>query len=254
MPGLRREELAIAAGVSPDHYQRIEQGRSRPSPAVIRAISAVLRLDEDERHYLQQLVSAEPPIPIRPPVVPHHLRRLIEATESPAYLLNHRRDVLVWNPLAAALVCDFAAIPPENRNIAWLLFTDSRLRDLYRDWTETARSIVSVLRYAEGNHPDDRDLADLIARLNTASPEFRRLRELREVAQKCGGFKTLRHPVVGDIQVAHQSFAVNGYPGLELVMYAPREEDSADALRVLAAWSTPSPERPDHSPVSRTRS
>ncbi len=237
VPGLRREELAIVAGVSPDHYQRIEQGRSRPSTAVIRAIADVLRLDQDERHYLHQLASAEPSSMPRATTVPPHLRRLVDATESPAYLLNHRRDVLAWNHAAAALICDFATIPAENRNIAWLVFTDSRLRDLFQDWAATARSLASVLRYAEGDHPDDHRLTQLIARLQAASPEFR---HFREVAQKCGGFKTLRHPVVGEIVLAHQSFAVNGHPGLELVMYGPRDEASADTLRVLNSWAAAS--------------
>ncbi len=237
VPGLRREELAIIAGISPDHYQRIEQGRSAPSVAALRAIADALRLTADEEHYLRRLAAHDVPVTPRPGGIPDHLLRLIEHSDVPMYLLNHRRDILAWNDLAAALLCDFAAISPENRNIAWLLFTDSRFRSLYRDWDETARTIASVLRYTEGNHPGDTRLARLITRLTTASPEFRHLRELREVAQKCGGFKTLHHPVIGEVALAHQSLSVNGQADLELVLYAAHDDASARALKLLGTWS-----------------
>lgn len=240
VPGLRREELAIIAGISPDHYQRIEQGRSTPSIAAIRAIADALRLTADEEHYLRRLASAEPPAEASPldedGGIPEHLVKLVEHSETPMYVVNHRRDVLAWNRLAAALLCDFAEIEPENRNIAWLIFTDSRFRALYRDWDETARSIVSALRYAEGNHPNDRDLNEVISRLTTASPVFRRLRERREVSQKCGGFKTLRHPLIGDVTLAHQSLGVNGSRHLELFVYGAHDEPSGKALEFLSAW------------------
>lgn len=237
VPGLRREELAIIAGISPDHYQRIEQGRSAPSVAALRAIADALRLTADEEHYLRRLAAHDAPAAARPGGIPDHLLRLIEHSDVPMYLLNHRRDILAWNHLAAALLCDFAAVEPENRNIAWLLFTDSRFRSLYRDWDETARTIASVLRYTEGNHPGDAQLARLISRLQAASPEFRRLRERREVAQKCGGFKTLHHPVIGEITLAHQSLSVNGRSDLELVLYAAHDDASTHALQLLGSWS-----------------
>jgi hypothetical protein len=124
----------------------------------------------------------------------------------------------------------------ENRNLAWLLFTDSRFRSLYRDWDEATRTIVRALRYAEGNHPGDAALAHLIARLETASPEFRRIRARREVAQKTGGLKTLDHPVIGPITVTHQVLGVNGHPDLELVLHGAHDEASAHALQLLGAW------------------
>lgn len=237
VPGLRREELAIIAGISPDHYQRIEQGRSTPSVAALRAIADALRLTADEEHYLRRLAAHDAPVAARPGRIPDHLLSLIEHSDVPMYLLNHRRDILAWNDLVVGLLCDFATIEPENRNIAWLLFTDSRFRSLYRDWDDTARTIASVLRFAEGNHPEDARLAGLIARLQAASPEFRRLRDRREVAQKCGGFKTLLHPVIGEITLAHQSLSVDGQADLELVLYAAHDDASAQALQLLGAWN-----------------
>ncbi|MFT4043291.1 MAG: helix-turn-helix transcriptional regulator, partial [Gordonia sp. (in: high G+C Gram-positive bacteria)] len=224
VPGLRREELAIIAGISPDHYQRIEQGRSVPSVTAIRAIADALRLSADEEHYLRRLVCADSPTSVATDRVPDHLVQMVHYSPSPMYLLNHRRDILAWNDMASALLCDFAAVEPENRNVAWLLFTDSHFRSLYREWEETARTIVSALRYAEGNFPGDSELTHLINRLTTASSTFRRLRERREVAQKSGGFKSLHHPVVGDISLAYESLSVNGHPHLELVIYAAHDD------------------------------
>ncbi|MFT3861130.1 helix-turn-helix domain-containing protein [Micropruina sp.] len=242
VPGLRREELAIIAGISPDHYQRIEQGRSAPSVAAIRAIADALRLTADEEHYLRRLASTDSTVGtsgVEHRVgIPDHILKLVEYSESPIYLLNHRRDILAWNPAARTLLCDFDDIEPENRNIAWLIFTDSHFRSLYREWDETARTIVGVLRYAEGDHPEDQELKHLIARLTTASSVFRSLRERREVAQKCGGFKTLCHPLIGDITLVHQSLSVNGNPDLELSMYTAHDETSKTALQFLSAWDT----------------
>lgn len=238
VPGLRREELAIIAGISPDHYQRIEQGRSTPSVTALRAIADALRLTADEEHYLRRLASAEISMVEQSGTIPDYLLKMVEYNELPMYLLNHRRDILAWNKPATALICNFDDVEPENRNIAWLLFTDSRFRSLYREWDDTARSIVSVLRYAEGNHPADQELQQLIVRLTTASSAFRRLRERREVAQKCGGLKTLCHPVIGDITLAHQSLSVNGNPHLELVIYTAHDEASKSALQFLNSWAT----------------
>lgn len=163
--------------------------------------------------------------------------RMVEYADTPMYVLNHRRDVLVWNDLAAALLCDFADVESENRNLAWLVFIDNRFRNQYRDWDETARSVVSALRYAEGNNPGDRELQRLITRLTAASSVFGQLRERREVAQKCGGFKTLRHPVIGEITLAHQSFGVTGHGDLEMVTYAAHDNESRSALGLLGSWA-----------------
>jgi transcriptional regulator with XRE-family HTH domain len=227
VPGLRREELAIIAGISPDHYQRIEQGRSTPSVPALRAIADALSLTADEEHYLRRLAAPESTGSAPAPSaadgettrIPDHLLRLVEYSPQPVFLLNHRRDILAWNRIGAALLTDFGAIDVENRNLAWLLFTDSRFRSLYRDWDEATRTIVH-----------------LIARLETASPEFRRIRARREVAQKTGGLKTLDHPVIGPITVTHQVLGVNGHPDLELVLHGAHDEASAHALQLLGAW------------------
>jgi len=243
VPGLRREEVAIAAGVSVDHYQRVEQGRVTPSPSVVRAIGRVLHLTDDELAHLARLarVDAGPGgqvvAPRRTEAAPGHLRHLVDALGVPAYVVDPRRDVLAWNAGASALFLDFGALPRESRNLAWLVFTDSRLRELYADWPDTARRIAGVLRWAEGEHPDDEELHALLRRLDAASPEFRSIRALREVARKCWGTKVLRHPVVGEVELIYQDFAVTGHPGLELVLHVPRDRPSAERLRVLGSWS-----------------
>ncbi|MEU3878174.1 helix-turn-helix transcriptional regulator, partial [Streptomyces sp. NPDC029704] len=155
VPGLRREELARLAGVSVDHYVRLEQGRTLHfSEAVLDAVARALRLSAVEREHLYRLARpwseadrADGPPPsqqVRP-----GLRRLLEsASDVPAYVVGRNTDVLAWNRLAAALITDFGALPPRQRNLARLVFLDEGMRSLYADWRGKASDVAAYLRPA----------------------------------------------------------------------------------------------------------
>src|SRR5690348_15557242 len=145
VPGLRREEVATLAAISTDYYTRLEQGRVQASEPVLDAITRVLDLDEDQRAYVFELAGKEPARPRSQGMqkVHPHLRRLLDDLASlPAMVLGRQMDVLAWNPLAAALVGDFAQLPAEERNYARMVFSPA-MRELYADWETTARTTVA---------------------------------------------------------------------------------------------------------------
>ncbi len=170
VPGLRREELALLAGVSVDYYTRLEQGRARNvSPDVLDAVARALQLDADERIYLHNLAkpAASRKRPSRPQRVGPELRQALEALAAvPAYIIGRRLDILAWNDLARQLIADFPALPAAERNMARLVFLDEASRDLYPDWQTKARDTVANLRYDAGRHPDDPQLASLVGELS----------------------------------------------------------------------------------------
>jgi transcriptional regulator with XRE-family HTH domain len=245
VPGLRREELAQLAGVSVDYYVRLEQGRAgHPSEAVLEAIARALRLDDAERAHLFDLSRparrrrTAPVERVRPEV-----RRLVDALHHiPAMVIGRRMDVLAWNPLAAALLADWGALPREERNSALHFFLDDGARDLYPDWDEHARATVGWLRLAAGRHPDDAGLAELIGELSMKSEEFRRLWPRHDVREKAHGTKRFRHPIVGPLTLAYESLALPGDGDQTLVLYtAEPGSQSETALRLLGSAAEPEP-------------
>ncbi|RJL23058.1 helix-turn-helix domain-containing protein [Bailinhaonella thermotolerans] len=243
VPGLRREELAIVAGVSPDHYQRIEQGRVRPSAQVLDAIATALALDDVERAHLHTLAeNLRAPLAIRPgarrsdPKM-RGLKDLLESFSGPAFALNHCRDVLAWNRLGAALVTDFASLPAQDRNMVWLMLTDPRMRDLYADWRTGAQEQVAMLRRAGGQHPGDPRIERLVGRLGTASPEFVQWWPDRRVHEKTAGTKTLNHPVIGPITLDFHVLRPAATPDIELFVYYPTTPEARNLLLELARRS-----------------
>jgi transcriptional regulator with XRE-family HTH domain len=245
VPGLRREELAQLAGVSVDYYVRLEQGRAgHPSEEVLDAIARALRLDDAERAHLVDLSRpvrrrrTSPTERVRPEV-----RRLIDTLHHlPAMVIGRRMDVLAWNRLAAALVVDWGALPPEQRNSARHFFLDAGARELYSDWKEDARATVAWLRLAAGRHPDDAGLAELIGELSMKSEEFRRLWPRHDVREKTHGTKRFQHPIVGPLTLAYESLALPGDGDQTLVLYtAEPGSKSETALRLLASTAEPEP-------------
>jgi transcriptional regulator with XRE-family HTH domain len=246
VPGLRREELAMLAGVSVDYYVRLEQGRAgHPSEAVLDAIARALRLDDAERAHVSDLSRpvrrrrTPPPERVRP-----ELRRLVDGLhEMPALVMGRRMDVLAWNALAAALLADWGAIPREQRNTARHFFLDDGARELYVDWDESARATVAWLRMAAGRHPDDARLAELIGELSMKCEAFRRLWPRHDVREKTHGTKRFRHPIVGPLTLAYESLALRGDGDQTLVVYtAEPASESETALRLLAS-AAPAPDR-----------
>ena len=216
VPGLRREELALLAGVSASYYARLEQGYSlNASPEVLDAIAGALRLDPTERRHLHDLAagtrvrtSARRSPPER---MTAELTQLVEVLgDTPAVVLGRRSDVLAWNRSGHALFAghhDPAGPdrPRERPNMARLVFLDRHTRELYANWPAKARAVVGTLRLAAGQHPDDAALAALIGELTVHSAEFADMWAAHRV--KTGGDATyeMRHPLVGALTVTQQA-------------------------------------------------
>ncbi|NUW33252.1 helix-turn-helix domain-containing protein [Nonomuraea sp. SMC257] len=243
VPGLRREELAQLAGVSVDHYIRLEQGRSLQfSAEVLDAVARALRLDDAERAHLHRLARpapAGPPEPaVRPPLRAGIARLVSSVHDVPAYLVDRNTTVLAWNRPAAALITDFGALPAAQRNMARLTFLDEGIRRLYADWPQRARDIVGFLRLDSGRRPADASTAALVEELSAASAEFRALWAEHEVKDKRHGRYVYRHPVVGELELAYETLRLPDDPGLALVMHSAEEGSPCDtALRLLVAWA-----------------
>ncbi|ATO83676.1 XRE family transcriptional regulator [Actinoplanes sp. SE50] len=240
VPGLRREELAQLAGVSPDYYIRLEQGRGRNvSDAVLDAVARVLGLDETERRHLHRL--ARPAIaPVRRQRVRPGVRLLLDMMETvPAFILGRRMDVLAWNALGDA-VNGFSSWPADRRNVARQAFLDPAARTFYPQWTEVAAETVAFLQLDAGRHPGDPLLAAMVDELSGASPEFARLWADRRVKEKASGTKVLRHPTVGEMALGYETLTLPGETDQMLVTYtAPIGSPAHDALRLLTSWNAP---------------
>ncbi|MET3425007.1 transcriptional regulator with XRE-family HTH domain [Actinoplanes tereljensis] len=244
--GLRREELAMLAGVSSSYYTRLEQGQSRnASPQVLDALAAALRLDETARMHLHRLgTDGAGPRRVRRPAVekpePGLLELLNALATVPAMVVGARKDVLAWNPLGHALFAghlpaDAPASPAARPNIAKLVFLDPETRELFADWDAKARADVGCLRLFAGQFPDDPALAELVGALAVASPEFAALWADHRVTACTSSILELRHPLVGRITVTEQGLSTADPIGQRLVTYtAPAGSPSAEALTLLA--------------------
>jgi transcriptional regulator with XRE-family HTH domain len=247
--GLRREEVAALAGISVEYYVRLEQGRAaRPSEAVLDALGRALKLDADERRYLDDLARPRPSARApRPERIRTELVQLLGMMDRvPAMVINHRMDVLAWNQLAAALFFDFNEVPPRERNLARFGFLDARSKDRFIDWQDVARATVGTLRLAASRHDDDEVLATLLGELLMKSEQFRTLWAGRDVKQRTHGSKRFRHPVVGELTLRFENFDLPGEAGQRLVTFSPEPASpAANALELLAMWTAPSATRPE---------
>jgi transcriptional regulator with XRE-family HTH domain len=240
VPGLRREELSLLAGVSVEHYTRIEQGRGvRASTQVLAAIANALGLSDAERAHLRDLAAPAASHPQRPRapqrVSPGISRLLAQLLEHPAFVLGRRMDVLAWNPMAAALLGDFSRLAPRERNMARLVFLDPNTIALYPDWERVARETVAFLRRDSARDLDDPQLAELVGELSLKSEHFRRWWNSREVKDKASGTKRFNHPSVGQLELQYETL----YPGAAgdqaLVIYtAEPGTPSQTSLRLLS--------------------
>jgi transcriptional regulator with XRE-family HTH domain len=244
--GLRREEVALLAGISVEYYTRLERGNARGvSESVLEAISQALQLDEAEHAHLLDLVrtaNAEP-FP-RPSSTPQRVRpsvaRIIDAmTGIPACVLNGRLDVLHANDLAKALFSDLMRDPVRPPNLARFAFLDPRSRPLWVDWEKAAWDTVAILRAEAGRNPYDRALSDLIGQLSTRSEEFRERWATHDVKFHRTGTKQFHHPLVGDLTLAFESLELPAEPGLWLLIYSAEPGSASEqALDELARWGT----------------
>jgi transcriptional regulator with XRE-family HTH domain len=256
VPGLRREEVAVLAGVSTEWYTRLEKGHiGGVSEDVLDAVARALRLDEDERTYLFDLArssrqESRTPSRRRDVEVPPRVRWLLDSmTASSAFVRNGRTDIVAGNALARALFApmfDSATVDRRDRpNIARFTFLEPGAHDFYVDWDAACAATAALLRAAVGREPRDRALRELVGELSTRSPEFRSRWAAHDVLIRHDGVKRLRHPEVGHVELTFQSLdlPLPGRAVHDLIIYtAEPGTASEDRLKLLASWSaTPSP-------------
>jgi transcriptional regulator with XRE-family HTH domain len=236
-PGLRREEVAQRANISPTWYTWLEQGRGgAPSADVLDRIARALMLTDVEREHLFLIGLGRPP-KVRYQAgegVSPRLQRVLDALEtSPAIIRTAIWDVVAWNRAATIVLTDYAKLPPEQRNILRLIFCEPRVRAAQHDWDSVARFVVAAFRADAARAGAVSHVADFVDELCRLSPEFATLWRDNDVRAYGEGVKHLRHPVLGPIAFEYSAFAVDGRPDLGMVVYNPATPE--DAKRIKAA-------------------
>ncbi len=235
-PGLRREELAMLAGVGTTWYTWLEQGRDvRPSPQVLNALANALKLDEAERQHLFALGSRgiSPPPSTVPESVDEPLKRMLaNLTHQPAYVLGRRWDVLAWNRAAVKLFGDYATLARDERNIMHRLFADPAHRRLLVEWEAVARVSLAMFRADSARFAGDPDFERLIALLKAESKDFRDWWPRHEVVTPLSGIKRIDHPATGRMSFEYTGLSLARQPDIKLIVYTPLDED--DTNRKLA--------------------
>jgi transcriptional regulator with XRE-family HTH domain len=264
--GLRREEVALLAGVSTDYYTRLERGNlTGVSESVLEALAAALQLDEAERTHLFDLARAAnsgnrqrrtgPKQQVREGV-----QRILDTISAPAYVRNNRLDLLAVNRLGRALLTDLyptegefgLSNTPARPNLARYLFLDERSRDFYVEWASVAKDMVAAMRIEAGRNPYDRGLTDLVGELSTRSEDFRTWWASHNVRLHRTSTKQVHHPVVGGLELTGEALALPGDTGLTIITYTVEPHSaSAQALNFLGSWAaqTKEPTTTDAAPI-----
>lgn len=248
VPGLRREEVAMVAGMSVAYYIRLERGDATGvSEAVLDGIGRALRLDQAELTYLYDLVRAanagSHPSRARPATrkmqVRSSVRQMIDAmTTVPVFIQNGRLDAVATNQLGAALFSPMFDGQAEPVNAARFVFLDARAQTFYRDWEANARQIVAILRAEAGRSPYDRTLSDLVGELSTQSDLFRRLWGAHDVRAHQNGIKRVHHPIVGDLDLTFEAMGLASESGLQMLVFSAEPQSrSFEGLQLLASWA-----------------
>jgi len=245
VPGLRREEVALLAGVSVDYYTRLERGNmSGVSESVLEALARALQLDKAERAHLFDLARAAGTTartrrrPTKRRVRPS-LQHLLDAiTGAPALVQNGRLDILAANSLGRALYSEMYVDPARPVNHARFIFLNPRAHDFYGDWERVANDTVAILRSEAGRDPYDRGLSDLVGELSTQSETFRTRWAAHNVRIHQTGVKQVHHPVVGDLHLTFEMMELRADSDLTMLTYtAEPGSKSEEALNLLGSWA-----------------
>ena len=245
-PGLRREEVAILAGISPEWYTWLEQARDiRPSQETLENISRALKLEPSETEYLLLLGGYQPSIAIsaKTSVISPQLQRVLDRLEcTPAYIIGRRWDILGWNTPATLVCGDPAELPELERNCLWQIFLGP-MRSTIVDWSEHAKAEIGKFRASQVRYGDRYCpwVENLIETLKEASPEFKQWWEQYEVSDWNSGIKHLKHPVYGLLSFEHNAFQIadRNYYDLKLITYVPLPD--TDTLSNLKAHCNKKP-------------
>jgi transcriptional regulator with XRE-family HTH domain len=259
VPGLRREEIAMLAGVSPDYYTRLEQGRQpTASPSVLDALARALRLSAEERKHLYTLAGHAPPSSSAPASAagPLHQRALsvVEALgDTPAIAVGPFLDIVAANAAARFLFEDFYRLPPQERNtVRWVLLSP-RARELYQDqWETTASDLIGMLRVDVGRRPADRRGKEIVGELLEASPFFRRLWTEHKVSAWQSDEQVIHHPTAGLVHLNNAAVSVTGVP--DLTIFVKRPADQAAFVAALRRAEVPEARAAETSESPRSRS
>ncbi|MET7683018.1 helix-turn-helix transcriptional regulator [Streptomyces sp. NPDC005423] len=261
VPGLRREEVAVLAGVSTEWYVRLERGNiNGVSRGVLEAVARALRLDDEERTYLLELAqaarsSASAPGPEPTPPLPANIQWLLDGmTLSAAMVSDSRQDVLAVNALGRALYAPLFA-SDTNRdhsraNLARYHFLDPGAQDFYGNWHETADMLVASLRAEAGRNPNHESIRDLVGELSDASAEFRKRWASHNILIHQQGSKTFRHPRAGELRLSYQSMdlPISAHIAVHVCTCTAEPGSAAeDLLKLLASWNAPLQARDSHS-------
>jgi transcriptional regulator with XRE-family HTH domain len=254
--GLRREEVALLAAISTDYYTRLEQGRIQPSPSVLNSLCQVLRLDDDQRAYLNELAGRHIHRPdsrrAGSQADPRLQRMLDDMAHTPAFVIGPRTEVVAWNAMGAALITDFSQLPGERYYIR-MLFTDPAMRELYADWEGVTRLSIAQMRMHNATNPGDPLLAALVDELGAGYPLFRQWWGDHEVATRGTGTKHLHHPVVGDLALDWNAVTWAADPSLQIIVWtAEARSPSSDGLRLLSSWAAENADRPAGASAGRS--
>ncbi len=244
--GLRREEVAILAGVSVDYYVRMERGSmAGASENVLDAVASALQLDEAERDHLFALARESGPRSSRrrrsaTATVRPVLQQVLDAiTDAPAWIRNGRHDVLAMNQLARALYSPVLADPRRPANTARFVYLSPKsAEEFFVDYDKIGKDVAAMLRLEAGRNPHDQALIELIGELSTKSDLFRQRWASQDVRFHRSGRKRLRHPVVGQLDLDFEAMELPSEPGLQLNIYtAAANTPTADSIKLLAAWA-----------------
>jgi transcriptional regulator with XRE-family HTH domain len=257
VPGLRREEVAVLAGVSVPYYTRLERGdMSGVSQSVLEALARALELDDAERAHLFDLARAAQPTGVQPRrrqseqrVRPEVQWTLDAITGAAAFVGNSRLDILASNELGRALFSELYAASARPVNNARFVFLDPRAETFYVDWERVAGECVAILRWAAGRDPYDRDLSDLVGELATHSEAFRTRWAAHDVRFHNTGVKRFHHPMVGELSLTYNRLDLAADHGLTIFTYAAEPGSrSSEGLKLLGSWAA----TVDHAQSART--